>query len=126
MSNVGRIIKAKLSSKEDMPQWYHDRKSKCDICPHNSANRDDLSLEDMARIAHNLGKPACLICTCGIEDKCSDEQEQCPDSPPRWLAREVKGGTNMHLVKVSGIAELLYDKNINEYVLDYGTLQPFV
>lgn len=124
-NKVARIVKAKLSKKEDMPDWYTARLKECEVCPHNSKNRDDLTLKDKARIAHNLGKPSCLICTCGVEDKSSDALEQCPDSPPRWLAREVEKGLDLDLSLVKGSAELLYDKNLQSYILDYGDKRPF-
>lgn len=122
MSKISRIIKAKLSDKTDMPEYYQERLDKCAVCPYNSANVENLSIKDKIRISHNLGKPACLICTCGIEDKASDPQEQCPDTPPRWLAKEVKKGTYLELSLTEGIAELSYDKVQEMYILDYGDI----
>ena len=119
MSKIERIIKAKLSKKENMPDYYYERLSKCYLCPYNSKNKENLSLVDKIRISHNLGKDSCLICTCGVEDKASDPVEQCPDNPPRWTAQEPEKGKAILLTLGKGKAEFGFDKEMNSYVLDY-------
>lgn len=82
--NVLKGFKAKLRDKREMPAWYQERLNICKKCPKNSGNQVQLSFKDKARIVHNLGKDACLVCSCGIADLASDPTVECSDSIPKW------------------------------------------
>ena len=82
--NLIKGISAKLRNKSKMPTWYYERISVCIECPNNSKNRTKLSTKDKIRISHNLGKDACLICSCGIEDLASDPTIKCSAEYPKW------------------------------------------
>jgi len=82
--NLIKGIKAKLRNKKDMPIWYHERMSICNQCLKNSKNSHILSLKDKIRISHNIGKNACLVCSCGINDLVSDPTIKCSANSPKW------------------------------------------
>ena len=67
-----------------MPSWYHERISICNKCPENSKNNTSISIKDKIRLSHNLGKDACLVCSCGIKDLASDPTIKCSAKPPKW------------------------------------------
>jgi len=71
------IAKAKFSDKSKLGSWYTDRLELCSGCPYNSANKAELSIKDLAIVAVNLGKPACLGCGCEIEAKASVRASVC-------------------------------------------------
>ena len=82
--NLIKGIKAKLRDKSNLPLWFDKRIAVCNECPHNSKNNFEISLKNKLRIAHNMGKDACLICSCGIKDLASDPTIRCSASPPKW------------------------------------------
>ena len=124
MNKIARIIKAKTSSKKNMPDWYYDRLEQCIGCEHNSGNVDKISTTDRLRIAHNFGKDACLLCTCGVEDKSSDEFEQCPKDPPKWLSifPLQKNLLKISLNEDSDLYSIKFNKKEGVYMFDYGEL----
>jgi len=67
-----------------MPLWYYERVEICDQCSKNSKNSISLTLKDKIRISHNMGKDACLICSCGVKDLASDPTVKCSANPPKW------------------------------------------
>lgn len=81
INKIITIIRAKLRDKESITdQWYHDRVSICNACPHNSKNIDPVSKNLRYYIFKylNLNKDFCTICDCEIEAKASEEMEECP------------------------------------------------
>ena len=114
-------LKAKLKDKSDMPDWYYSRLSKCIGCEYNTGNIDNLSLKDRLRTSHNFGKDACVICTCGVEDKCSDEFESCPDTPSQWSSIRVKGDKSFYKIENHSPEKVVLTKE-NNYTLDYGNI----
>jgi len=124
MSSIRTILKAKLSKKDNMPDWYYERLEKCIGCEHNTGNIQKLSFIDRVRTAHNFGKDACVKCTCGVEDKASVDTEQCPDNPPRWLSLFPN---NLKLLRIRNnstrVASVSYSNTEKAYIVDYGTLR---
>lgn len=117
---IKRAIKAKLKSKSNMPDWYYNRLEKCLGCEYNSGNSEKLTFKDRIRVAHNFGKDACLKCTCGIEDKCSDKEEECPEG--FW---DKEKGLPLDTLKVyseSKKAKLFFDIHNKRYVVDYSII----
>lgn len=119
-NQIKRAIIAKTKDKSDMPDWYYKRREKCIGCEFNSGNVDKLSFKDRLRISHNFGKDACLKCTCGIEDKCSDPQETCPEN--FWKAESEIPNTHLHIVTETNKAIFSFNKKLNKYILDYGEI----
>lgn len=121
--NVREAIKAKLRDKSNMPKWYEKRLAFCVPCIHNTANIDNLSIKDKLRTAHNLGKDACNICSCGIEDKASTPTESCPLEQPKWTAVQMPDKTNK-----LGVVQNLSPSKVDMYmengfvVFDYKTI----
>lgn len=77
ISKIWTIIRSRLKSKKNMPDWYYERLKVCEKCPHNSKNKDSLSLKQKILYLLNSLKPYCSICFCQLESKCSEESESC-------------------------------------------------
>lgn len=116
-NQIKRAIIAKTKDKSNMPDWYYNRLSKCVGCEFNSGNADKLSFKDRLRISHNFGKDACLKCTCGVEDKCSDPQESCPEN--FWGAESEVLNTQLNIVTETTKVIFSYNKKLNKYIADY-------
>lgn len=121
--SIKRAIKAKLKNKNNLPEWYQTRKSICETCEYNTKNIDSLSIKDTIRVSHNLGKDACIKCTCGIEDKCSDAIEQCPLEEPKWYAEEQSSKWDYKLENNSkDKVKMVFNNKTNEVFFDYGEI----
>lgn len=120
-NQLKRAIIAKTSKKENMPDWYYSRLQKCIVCDHNSGNKDKLTMVDRLRISHNFGKNSCLVCSCGISDKCSDPIESCPIN--KWTAQDLQMGNDMY--KITNLSEdkVTMEKQGIFYELDYGEIK---
>lgn len=88
MAKINDIIKAKLSDKSDMPEWYYKRVEICKTCPLYSLNFRAETIPDKVRFASlsalNKGEPFCWKCGCEVEAKASLPGEECPGSPRKW------------------------------------------
>ena len=124
MADIITILKAKLSSKENMPEWYYRRLEKCVGCEFNTGNIDKLSTIDRLRTAHNFGKDACIKCTCGVEDKASVETERCADNPPRWVEIPIQAPNTLNITNNSpNVALLSFNKKEVNYLINYGVIK---
>ena len=92
ITDLPKILKAKLSSKKDMDSWYYQRLVKCAFCPYNSKNTSfkKFTLRMWKWYLLNLFKPFCTICGCEITAKASMEIEECSLSEigkePKWVS----------------------------------------
>lgn len=120
-NQIKRAITAKLKDKSDMPEWYYRRLEKCIGCEFNSGNVDNLFFKDRIRISHNFGKDACLKCTCGVEDKCSDPVESCPEN--FWQAEKALPNNILDISKLHGKGEISFEETSHRYVIEYGEIQ---
>lgn len=88
MDKIGKIIKANLSDKSDMPEWYHKRLEICGTCPLNSVNFSPQTIPEKTRFAMftslNTGSPFCWECGCKISAKTSLPESECGGKPKRW------------------------------------------
>lgn len=119
-NQIKRAIIAKTKDKSNMPDWYYKRREKCIGCEFNSGNGGKLSFKDRLRISHNFGKDACLKCTCGVEDKCSDPQESCPEN--FWFAETGMFNNQLNIVTRNNKVALTFNKKLNKYIADYGEI----
>lgn len=88
MDKIGKIIKANLSDKSNMPDWYQKRLDICGTCPLNSVNFNVQTLPEKTRFAKfsllNTGSPFCWECGCKISAKTSLPESECGGKPKRW------------------------------------------
>lgn len=115
-----RAIVAKLKKKVDMPKWYYARLEKCKLCSYNTSNNDKLTIKDKLRVAHNLGKDACLVCTCGVEDKSSDAEESCPKG--KWDKEVTIPANTLEIEVKSNKVTVEYSKEEACYIAEYGDI----
>ena len=133
MSNVYKIIKAKIADKSILPLWYRERIKQCEGCPYNSKNKDDLSTKEKALVLVNLGKDVCVICGCAVEDKAAEITEKCSlhkiNQKMKWEAvHEGVGSGDIILTNLTpklgnltkGDTE---NKGLKEYIFKYNPLK---
>ena len=120
LGKIATIIKSKVSSKANMPEWYYERLAVCQVCEFNSGNQDKVSLADKIRLSHNFGADACLVCSCGIQSKSSVPSQQCPKK--KWLAQESMSPSEMKITVDSKLVSFGYDNTISRYIADYGDI----
>jgi hypothetical protein len=119
IDQIKRALIAKTKNKTNMPDWYYSRLEKCIGCKFNSSNIDKLSFKDRIRLSHNFGKDACTICTCGVEDKCSDGEESCPKGEWNTQAQFEKGLLNVQC----NSKEVTFELKDSVYELNYGVIK---
>lgn len=86
---------------EDLPideDWYKERIEACLKCPHNSDNVSEkdkglaFKATELSRGAICSQKHWCTLCTCCLEEKCSQKSEYCAKQDkgekPEWIALE--------------------------------------
>lgn len=71
ISKIWTIIRSRLKSKKNMPDWYYERLKVCEKCPHNSKNKNSLSLKQKILYLLNNLEPFCSICGCNLFAKSS-------------------------------------------------------
>ena len=81
---VSKVIKAKLTKKENLGSWYKDRINICNICPKNSKHKKSKNLKQLFWKTLSLNKDYCTLCGCTVVDKASVELENCSDNPKQW------------------------------------------
>jgi len=128
MINPFKIIKSRFIDGETLPQWYEDRLEICSKCPLNSKNiegdKKSLGRKSWELIAgsHCTEKS----CGCTIVEKAKIKSEQCPDTPPRWLAEKKEEVENNEStdVKVENLSphKVTLTKDGNRYTASYGDL----
>lgn len=127
MSSLLEIIKAKISDKSALGDWYTDRLKVCMSCEYNSENKKDLTLKEKAIVAINLGKPSCLGCGCEIEAKASVKTENCgavkKGEVSRWDKLDIDESTGFQIKCKNANVKLIKEKD-NHYIVDYGEI-PF-
>lgn len=132
MAKINDIIKAKLSDKSDMPDWYYKRLEICKSCPLYSLNYKPETIPDKTRYGTlsvaNLGEPFCWRCGCEIEAKASIASEECPNTPQKWGKERVGVGTidNDYIdFKMTNLSDEKVTMNYkrSEFVLDYGDIE---
>lgn len=125
MSSLLEIIKAKISDKSSLGDWYTDRLKVCMTCEYNSENKKDLSLKERAIVAVNLGKPSCLGCGCEIEAKASVKTEDCgavkKGEKSKWSKLYVEESTGFKVECKNNNVKLIKGKD-NNYTVDYGKI----
>lgn len=131
MERIDKIIKAKLSDKTNMPDWYYKRLEKCLDCPLYSANFKPETIPEKVRYASlsaaNLGKPFCLVCGCEAEAKASLPGSECPGKPQRW-GKAIEGLETIADPEDYSITNSSTDKVAMSYsgaeiILNYGSIE---
>lgn len=127
MSSLIEIIKAKISDKSELGDWYTDRLKVCLTCEFNSENKKVLTLKEKAIVAVNLGKPSCLGCGCEIAAKASVRTEDCgavkKGQKSRWVKLETEEKEEFSVVCNNSNVKLSKVKD-NQYIVNYGDI-PF-
>lgn len=125
MSKIGTIIKAQLSDKSNLGDWYTDRLEICSGCEFNSKNATSLTIKQTAMVALNFGKDTCLQCGCGIAAKATVEIEECgmveKGLPSKWIKINIKAPKIMTVINESEEKVKMTEEG-GVYELDYGDI----
>lgn len=131
MDKIGKIIKANLSDKSDMPEWYQKRLDICSSCPLNSVNYNVQTIPEKTRFAMltalNTGSPFCWECGCKISAKTSLPESECGGNPSRW--RSVSEVKEISWDKVDYTVENLSTDKVEisflrgEVLVEYGEIE---
>jgi hypothetical protein len=122
------IAHAKFSRKDNLGTWYQDRLDICSQCPLNSKNKENLSIRDIAIVAANFGKAACLGCGCEIDAKASVREEECGitklGQEPLWNALPAIEAYNFESLTVENLSSNLINLSTTNLIdMDYGTIK---
>lgn len=82
LNKIFIIIKSKFRNKEKLKEleWYRNRLDACNTCEFNSKyHKKEIKKSKTERAIYllNQKKNYCMICKCAIEDKASEELEEC-------------------------------------------------
>lgn len=126
MNKLLTIIKAKLSDKSELGDWYRDRLRTCMGCEFNSETKDKLTIKDKLKVAANLGEPTCLACGCEIAAKASVEIEDCgmveKGLPSKWIKINLNAPDKMEVINESPDKVEMTKGLNNIYTLNYSTI----
>lgn len=126
MNKLLTIIKAKISDKSDLGDWYKDRLRICMGCEFNSENKEKLTIKDKLKVAANLGEPTCLACGCEIAAKASIEIENCgmveKGLPSKWIRINLNAPDKMEVINESPDKVSMTKGLNNTYVFNYNTI----
>jgi len=110
------IANAFLEPLPEGQDWYENRLKICGACPHNSANKTDLTLAEKLNINKLLKKGICdngnhcTACGCCIERKCATKSEDCGlvklNLEPKWRALEVPSTINKGISLINMSSEI--------------------
>ena len=89
-SKIKNIIKSRFIYNKEVPNWVSDRRSHCEVCPHNFKNKSTLkrSLKDYWWYLLNGFDTQCTICNCSVKQKTKIKDEFCSleaiGEQPKW------------------------------------------
>ena len=126
-SKVKTVLKAKFSNNTPIEDWHLERLDKCNACPFNTKNKEELDTSDLAMISLNLGKDTCSLCGCAVEDKTAVKGEACAkeNTPsigaPEWNRIEIKTSSSDKIDILNSDSEYnidLISGNVNVFLGD--------
>lgn len=129
--NKAKVIFRAFTSQSSIdPEILKERRSKCEGCPRNSKNfpKEQMSLKQS--IQNSLGKPFCTICSCFIEEKTSQETEECAlaeiGQQPLWnrIRLETAGASDINLINKSPEkVNVDLNETTGEYTIRYNPMK---